>query len=143
MKKIGYKASPLIIASLVLIQGCSTTKESTDGNILGRAVDDISIMQFSIPNFELPKMPGIYRADIVQGNIVEQEMIDQLKPGMSKRQVRFVMGSPLIIDPFHQERWDYFYSKKSDGKLQDRQRITLFFKDDKLNRIDGDKIPER
>ena len=89
----------------------------------------------------MPSIPGIYRADIHQGNIVDQEMVNQLKPGMNKRQVRFIMGSPLLIDTFHQERWVYFSSKKVNGDLKDKQRLSLFFEAEKLARIEGDLIP--
>lgn len=96
----------------------------------------------SMPEISMPAVPGIYRADIHQGNIIEQEMIDQLKPGMNKRQVRHIMGSPLLIDTFHQERWDYFYSLKQDGELQEQKRISLFFEGEKLARLEGDLMPQ-
>lgn len=54
--------------------------------------------------------PGVYKISIPQGNIITQEMVDQLRPGMTKRQVIFVMGTPLIRDPYHQDRWDYVYN---------------------------------
>ena len=53
--------------------------------------------------------PGVYKIDVEQGNIVDQEMADQLKPGMSRRQVRFILGTPLVEDTFNQDRWDYLY----------------------------------
>lgn len=98
-----------------------------------------------LSNLSMPDLsvPGIYRADIHQGNIVEQEMVNQLKPGMNKRQVRYIMGSPLIIDTFHQERWDYFYSIKKGGELKDQHRIALFFEQEKLIKIEGDLIPQQ
>ncbi len=137
--------SNLIPALLLALttSGCSTTKDTTADNLLGKTMGEIELLNFSVPEFSIPEIPGvsIYRADIYQGNIVKQDMVDQLKPGMNKRQVRYVMGSPLIIDPFHQERWDYFYSKKSDGKLEQQQRITLFFGQNKLVRIEGDLMP--
>lgn len=135
-----------LIPALILmltISGCSTTKDTTADNLLGKTMGEIEMLNFSIPKFSVPDVPGvsIYRADIHQGNIIKQEMVDQLTPGMNKRQVRYIMGSPLIIDPFHQERWDYFHSKKSDGKLDAQQRITLFFEQNKLVRIEGDMMP--
>jgi len=54
--------------------------------------------------------PGVYKIDIQQGNVVTQDMIDQLRPGMTRRQVRFIMGNPLLTDTFHADRWDYLYS---------------------------------
>ena len=56
------------------------------------------------------RIPFVYRIDIYQGNIFSQEMVDQLKPGMTKRQVAFIMGTPLVEDAFHSDRWDYVYS---------------------------------
>src|SRR5690606_17744119 len=54
--------------------------------------------------------PGVYKIDIQQGNVVTQDMINQLRPGMTRRQVRFIMGNPMITDTFHPNRWDYLYS---------------------------------
>ena len=86
--------------------------------------------------------PGVYKFDIPQGNVVTQEMVDKLRPGMTENQVRFVMGSPLITDTFHEGRWDYIYNKKSgeDGSFT-RERITLTFKNGKLTGLSGDFRP--
>ena len=59
--------------------------------------------------------PGVYKIDIQQGNVVTQDMIDQLRPGMTRRQVRFIMGNPLLVDTFHANRWDYLYSLQPGG----------------------------
>jgi outer membrane protein assembly factor BamE len=85
--------------------------------------------------------PGVYRIDIAQGNIVTQEMVDKLQPGMTRRQVRYVMGSPLILDTFEPDRWDYFRSLEKDGKPNTRERVSLFFEKDLLVRIEGDLAP--
>jgi len=85
--------------------------------------------------------PGVYRIDVPQGNIVTQEMIEKLQPGMSKRQVRYVMGTPLLIDTFEPDRWDYFHSLEKDGKPDSRQRVSLYFDKDLLVRIEGDLAP--
>jgi outer membrane protein assembly factor BamE len=66
--------------------------------------------------------PGVYKLDIPQGNILEEEKIDQLKMGMTKRQVRYLLGTPLMIDSFNQDRWVYYYSYKR-YKLRDSQEI--------------------
>jgi outer membrane protein assembly factor BamE len=81
-----------------------------------------------------------YSIDIRQGNYVTQEMAAQLTPGMTEEQVRFIMGSPLLVDPFHANRWDYVYSYAPAGKLSESRRITLLFKDSKLSSIEGDVI---
>jgi outer membrane protein assembly factor BamE len=86
-------------------------------------------------------LPGVYRLDIHQGNIVSQQMVDQLRPGMTKRQVAFIMGSPLIVDPFHDNRWDYLYSNEPGGKPRMQKRITLVFGKDELIGLQGDFRP--
>ncbi|MCL4120018.1 UNVERIFIED_CONTAM: hypothetical protein GTU68_061570 [Idotea baltica] len=92
--------------------------------------------------FSLPKIPGIYKFDIQQGNLITQDMIDQLKPGMTKSQVRFIMGTPLIADTFSQNRWDYFYSlQPGDRSGEVRERMAIFFKDDVLVGFRGDFVP--
>ena len=95
------------------------------------ACNNISSMDF----------PGVYKVGIPQGNIITQEMIDQLRPGMTKRQVIFVMGTPLVRDPFHQDRWDYIYSFQPGGGDRGQERITVFFADDQLISFSGDFVP--
>jgi outer membrane protein assembly factor BamE len=85
--------------------------------------------------------PGVYKIDIPQGNIVNQQMVDKLQPGMTKRQVRFVMGTPLIIDTFEPERWDYLRSIDRRGKGREQERVSLYFQGDLLVRIEGDLAP--
>lgn len=85
------------------------------------------------------KIPGVYRIDVQQGNNVSQDMINQLKPGMTKNQVAYVMGTPLLIDTFHPNRWDYVYSFQPGGEKREQRRITLYFNDDEtLSHIEGD-----
>lgn len=88
----------------------------------------------------VPRIPGItpYKPDIQQGNFVSQEMVAQLKPGMSKEQVRFVLGTPLINDIFHAERWDYVYWRESPAGRREQRRLAVFFEDGRLTRVDGD-----
>lgn len=85
--------------------------------------------------------PGVYKIGITQGNIITQEMIDQLRPGMTKRQVIFVMGTPLIRDPFRQDRWDYVYSFQPGGGVRGQERVSVFFENDQLLRFTGDFVP--
>jgi outer membrane protein assembly factor BamE len=91
----------------------------------------------------VPMLPGIspYRIDIQQGNYVTQDMIDKVKPGMTKAQVRFALGTPLVVDLFHSDRWDYVYVLQKRGQLIERRRIVVVFQDDKLVRIDGTAAP--
>ena len=85
--------------------------------------------------------PGVYKISIPQGNIITQEMVDQLRPGMSKRQVIFVRGTPLVRDPYHQDRWDYIYSFQPGGGERGQEKITVFFVDDQLVGFEGDFVP--
>lgn len=90
------------------------------------------------------KAPLVYRIDVQQGNVIDQKMIDKLKPGMDKNQVKYVMGTPLIKDPFHSNRWDYVYIMEPGRGKRKQRRITLFFEHDKLAYVEGDiKIGER
>lgn len=85
--------------------------------------------------------PGVYKIGIAQGNIITQEMIDQLRPGMTKRQVIFVMGTPLVRDPFNQDRWDYVYNYQPGGGERGQERITVLFENDELISFNGDFSP--
>jgi outer membrane protein assembly factor BamE len=89
----------------------------------------------------IPQFPGVYKIPIAQGNIITQEMIDQLEPGMTRRQVVFVMGTPLVRDPYHQDRWDYVFNYQPGGGERGQERITLFFDNDRLSRFEGDFEP--
>lgn len=88
------------------------------------------------------RFPGVHRVEVQQGNIIDQEMIDKLKPGMTKSQVRFVLGTPLLADTFHQDRWDYYYSKLDSDGNETREQVTVFFDaDEKLTGLSGDYLP--
>jgi outer membrane protein assembly factor BamE len=81
-----------------------------------------------------------YRIDVRQGNLVTQDMVAKLKPGMSKDQVRFVLGTPLVADIFHADRWDYVYRlQPGKGEVQQR-RLIIYFVDEKLARVGGDVV---
>jgi len=83
-------------------------------------------------------MPSIlYRIDVQQGNVVTEEMLEKLKPGMTKSQVLFVLGSPLIVDAFRDNRWDYVYLLREKGDLVEQKRMTLFFDHDSLTKIEN------
>lgn len=81
-----------------------------------------------------------YKMDIRQGNFVTAEMRDKLKIGMSRGQVRYVMGTPMISDAFHGNRWDYVYRLEHRGQIVERQRLTLHFNGDNLERIDDSDL---
>jgi outer membrane protein assembly factor BamE len=79
----------------------------------------------------------VYRVNISQGNYLEAKLIEQVQVGMTRSQVRFLLGTPMVADPFHPDRWDYLYYFKS-GKTQklDKQLIIIFFAEDKVERIE-------
>ena len=82
-----------------------------------------------------------YKIDIQQGMVITQEMVDQLKTGMTKDQVRFVLGTPILTDPFHAQRWDYpFRFQPGRGAVEER-RFTVYFDDDKMTGYNGDSVP--
>jgi outer membrane protein assembly factor BamE len=83
-----------------------------------------------------------YRMDIQQGNFVSQEMVSQLKRGMTRDQVRFVLGTPLVADIFHANRWDYVYYLDRPGKPRVEHRLAVHFEDDRLARLEGDVASE-
>ncbi|MEE6246912.1 MAG: outer membrane protein assembly factor BamE [Pseudomonadota bacterium] len=105
----------LMIASLCLLSGCS------------------------ISNIKIPKL---YKVAIQQGNVITQDMVDKLKPGMTRRQVAFVMGEPVIQDPFDDTKWVYLYSIDVPGVFSQESRLILFFdENDLLTVISGDYAP--
>lgn len=83
-----------------------------------------------------------YRMDVRQGNFVTQEMVVQLKPGLTREQVRFILGSPLVADMFHADRWDYVYRFLPGRGEPQQRRLTVFFQDNKLTRVAGDVVAE-
>jgi outer membrane protein assembly factor BamE len=83
-----------------------------------------------------------YRAEVQQGNVVTQEMIAKLQPGMTRSQVRFALGTPLVVDPFRQDRWDYVYLLMKQGEVKERRRVVVVFKGDKLVGLEGDVAPQ-
>ena len=117
-KPLVYTAA---IFTAALMSGCAS---STDGGS------------------KLVSFPGAYKIDIQQGNVITQEMVDQLRPGMTRNQVQYVMGTPLLDDIFNQDRWDYVYSMQPGGKPRTQKTVSIFFKNDRLSSIQGDLRPE-
>jgi outer membrane protein assembly factor BamE len=90
----------------------------------------------------LNNLPGVYTIPIQQGNIVDQTMVDQLRPDMTERQVLYILGSPMLVDTFHQKRWDYLYSNQPSGEDRQQKRVSVLFNDDNLvSGIQGDFRP--
>jgi outer membrane protein assembly factor BamE len=91
----------------------------------------------------VPKIPGLepYRMTIQQGNYLSQEMVAQLKLGMTREQVRFVLGTPLVQDAFHADRWDYVFYREVPGAKREQRNLSVVFEKDRLARVIGDLVP--
>ena len=113
-----------VLGASLLLGGCGTVKK------WGEAVT---------PSVE--NLPLMYRPEIQQGNVISQEAINQLRPGMAKRQVRYLLGTPILVDVFHQERWDYVYSVEKASEPRRQEHLSLFFENDLLVTISGDFAP--
>lgn len=83
---------------------------------------------------------SIHRPDVQQGNFLDEENVGKLSAGMNKTEVRYLMGTPLLQDPFHANRWDYVYLYEHPGKQRQLGRVTVFFDNDKVSRIDKQDI---
>lgn len=88
----------------------------------------------------IPK-PTPYKMDVQQGNVVTQDMVSKLRPGMTRAQVRFVLGTPLVTNTFHPNRWDYVYQMERRGKRIEERKLTVVFEGDQLARVEGDVVP--
>ena len=86
-------------------------------------------------------LPRVYKVTVQQGNVITQQMVDDLRPGMTREQVAFVMGEPVIKNPFDQDRWDYVYTLRVPGVVRDHMKMSLFFTDGLLSHFVGDLAP--
>ena len=91
---------------------------------------------------KLISFPGAYKIDVQQGNAVTQEMVDKLKDGMTRIQVRYIMGAPLLEDTFNIDRWDYIYSMQPGGKVRTQKMVTVIFENDLLKSISSNLMPD-
>ncbi len=82
---------------------------------------------------------SVYKIDIQQGNALDSQKVQQLRLGMTKQQVSFLLGSAMLQDAFHKDRWDYLYRLEHDGKEMSKSTLTLYFEDGKLTRIDNSR----
>jgi outer membrane protein assembly factor BamE len=85
---------------------------------------------------------GVYKLDVNQGNYLSQDMVDKLKVGMTKPQVRTVLGTPLLTPIFRDNRWDYLYEYQRQGKVIEHRQFTVYFAEDKVARWEGDEMPQ-
>ncbi|AMO23371.1 hypothetical protein GCM10027034_41160 [Ramlibacter solisilvae] len=82
-----------------------------------------------------------YKIEVVQGNFVSREQVEALKPGMSRQQVRDILGTPLVASVFHSSRWDYVFTIKRQGVPPQQRKLAVFFNGEALERFDGDTMP--
>jgi outer membrane protein assembly factor BamE len=118
------RAPLLAAAAATLLAGCSTMTAPFDTWMP-------YISQF-----------GVYRIDINQGNFLSQDMVDKLKEGQTKQQVRLVLGTPLITSVFRDNRWDYTYEFRKNGRVETHRQFTVYFAGDLLTRWEGDEMPK-
>jgi len=83
----------------------------------------------------------VHKIDVEQGNFVTTDMVEKLKPGMSKAQVKMILGTPLLTDIFHADRWDYYFDNAKAGKPLAHKKLTIVFRDDKLEHVTGEANP--
>lgn len=122
----------ITITASALSSGCST---------VGDGLRSIGGIANVLPN-AFAQAPLIYRPEIQQGNVISQEQINELKPGMTKRQVRFILGTPMLSDVFHADRWDYAFTRGIGSQPTEFQHVTVYFHEGRLNRISGDIRPQ-
>lgn len=114
---------PLVVVLLAAMAGCSTL--SSTGETVAKAAQSVQP----------------YKIDIVQGNVVTREQLAVLRPGMPRAMVQDVLGSSLLASVFHANRWDYVFTLKRQGAEPQSRRVTVFFTNDALERIEADELP--
>jgi outer membrane protein assembly factor BamE len=124
--------STLLLSAAGILAGCSS---------VGEGLDSLGSVTEVIPK-ALDKAPLVYRPTIQQGNVITQEKVNDLKPGMSRRQVQFILGTPTVEDAFHRDRWDYPYTKGVGSTPDEFKYFSVYFKDDRLVRVSGDWHPQ-
>jgi outer membrane protein assembly factor BamE len=137
------KNALLITLAAASLIGCSTASKlfSSTRAPAEVPVDGNGIVQ-TVQNSKLFGVVPVYRPDIQQGNFISKEMVAQLKEGMTPEQVRFVLGTPLLTDLFHETRWDYpFRIRKGDGEITS-SRVVVFFKEGRVSHFEGGDLPE-
>ena len=119
--------SALTVLACVGLAACGSMKSMTSG---------LSESKVNPVNWITP-----YKIDVVQGNFVSKEQVEMLQPGMARAQVREVLGTPLLTSVFHADRWDYVFTFKRQGAEPQSLKLTVFFKNDALERFEGDTMP--
>lgn len=147
MQSSGHKSKIVPVLVLIactgslLLDGCAWSnpfgKEANSAKVPASASGVVQ----TVKQEKLFGIMPIYRPDIQQGNFISHEMVAQLKTGMTKEQVRFLLGTPLLIDVFHKERWDYpFRLKKGDGQVT-TSSVTVIFENDRVAKFESGDLP--
>lgn len=103
----------------------------------------LALVLAACSSVHLPSSLSPYRIDVQQGNALELESVEKLKPGLTRSQVRFLLGTPLLADPFHTNRWDYVFYYRKGNKPAEERRLALFFDGDVLARIEAEGFPPK
>ncbi|MHB1199099.1 MAG: outer membrane protein assembly factor BamE [Polaromonas sp.] len=114
-----------------VLASCSSLRSMSDG-----VSSSISSSSVNPVNWITP-----YKIDIIQGNFISSEQVAQLRPGMTRDEVKAVLGTPLVASLFHANRWDYVFTLKRQGVEPQSFKYTVFFKGDQLERFEGDAMP--
>lgn len=126
-----HPRSLALVLAVALLTGCASSTQKPAVTEMPAATEK--------SGFRI--LPRVFRFPIQQGNIITQDMVDKLQPGMTRSQVRFIMGTPLIADTFNQNRWDYLYTLKLPSGKELREQMTILFEGDRLVGISGDYMP--
>ena len=127
--RFSLPAALLTLACALLLAGCASKQPST-------AAENSGSRLFKPSQWITP-----FKPDIIQGNFISREQVEQLRPGMSRTDVRNVLGTPLVASIFHADRWDYVFTIQRQGVAAQSYRYSVFFKDDALERFEGDAMP--
>ena len=127
---IAMKKLTFILLIALMVTGCS--------NYLPKTPELPKMPKLSLPSWAKPKLPSIdvYKPTIMQGSVLDMSEVNKLQLGMSKESVMNLIGSPSIIDPFHQYQWDYINHSSIEGEIEIQYRLRLIFKDNLLTEID-------
>lgn len=106
--------------------------------VLALSVGGCSMPQIKVPDLKIPR---VYKLSVQQGNVITQEMVDRLEPGMTRNQVEYVMGRPVLKDPFDDDQWVYLYTLEVPDVFIQAFKMVLIFEEDTLVSITGDYVP--
>jgi outer membrane protein assembly factor BamE len=108
---------------------------------IGAALLTLALSTTGCHSIYLPAFMAPYRPDVQQGNVITRDMVEQLRPGMSRDQVKFMLGTPLLTDGFHPDRWDYLYYLNPRKGAPQRRNLIVYFKDNRLDHFTSDPMP--